>query len=453
MVVTAVGIMSLGLHAEAAEKVVLSLDQAVERALLISPEIEETRFDVEAARAKKTQADAARFPQLELLGITGPSPEARLADSTDVNSTGDSIFRPTIDGIFGRATLRLVQPIYTFGKISSFREAAAHGVRVSQAQVDEKAAQVILRTKELYYGLLLAEEIKGLLLGLQGQLRGALEKVERQLEAGSPGADQIDLFKLRSFLGQIQKGINESDKGINLSREALRAFLNLDPAAEVNIADKALRPLGRSPAEVEQYIREARELRPEFVQLKEGLRARRALVEAERASFFPDFFLAFFGDFAAASNRDTLNNPFIVDEFNHATAGVVAGVKWSFDFGITRGRVDEARAGYRRLLQTQVFADRGIPLQVKKAHEELLEAQKNIEATETAYRNARKWLVAAAANMDLGIGEVKDVADAVKAFAENRVENLRAMYNERLSFANLAFATGRDIQAYARQKP
>jgi outer membrane protein TolC len=53
--------------------------------------------------------------------------------------------------------------------------------------------------------------------------------------------------------------------------------------------------------------------------------------------------------------------------------------------------------------------------------------------------------VAAASNFDLGIGEGKDVADAVLAYAKLRAEYLQAVYNYNLALAKLDHAAGRDV--------
>jgi len=52
--------------------------------------------------------------------------------------------------------MTLTQPLYTFGKISNRREAAAHGVAVREAKLLQKRGEIVLRVKELYYGLVLA---------------------------------------------------------------------------------------------------------------------------------------------------------------------------------------------------------------------------------------------------------------------------------------------------------
>jgi outer membrane protein TolC len=148
---------------------------------------------------------------------------------------------------------------------------------------------------------------------------------------------------------------------------------------------------------------------------------------------------------AEATNRDYFTNPFVFDTINDDAVAPVLGLRWKYDLGITAGKVDEAAAELGQIQQKQAYAEQGIPFQVQQAHLELQQHKANIDATNKGFRNGRRWLVAAASNFDLGIGEGKDVADAVLAYAKLRAEYLQAVYNYNLALAKLDHAAGRDV--------
>ena len=143
----AIGVPQLAWAQTPAVKTVYTLKDLIQRALATSPEIRQFQRGAEVALAKKDQADAGRYAQIELTAVVGPSPRARgtVAASPDRKDT------PVITNVFERVEMTLVQPLYTFGKITGYREAAAEGVKVEKARVEEKASDVILRIKELYY--------------------------------------------------------------------------------------------------------------------------------------------------------------------------------------------------------------------------------------------------------------------------------------------------------------
>lgn len=445
----------------AAETVKISLKEAIRMALAVSPEVRERLQGVEAARGKLDQASSAYYPQAEIMGIIGPSQRAR-ADNDCVPTgvaglpagglsctgirTSDKKTSSPANGVFGLATINLVQPVYTFGKLSSFKEAATKGVAVEEGKVAEKKSDIIFRVKELYYGLLLAMESQALLSDMKDQLEKGQEKVQRSLESESPTADQVDLFKLRTFAGELTRGLHEAERGEEVAREALATYLNLPRDQRIELEPISLEPEVRPVPRVDAQVTDALRLRPELSQARAGVDATRALVEAERSNYFPQFFVALVGAWSGATNRSFIENPFVNDTFSQRGAGLIGGFKLNVDFGITGGKVRTAQAEHMKIVETKNYAELFIPLQVRKVRAELEEARKSIEATRDGYLNARKWLVAAVANFDLGIGEAKDVADAIGGFTSLRVQNFKMIYNYNLALANLDRATGRDLE-------
>lgn len=419
----------------------ISLEEALQASVQYSPQIKEEQFGVLKRQSQRRQADAARFAQLEITIVGGPSPRARGNQISSPDSKGDA----DITGVFGRATFSIIQPLYTFGKIESFRQAAAHGVAASHAQVQQKATEVAMLVYEAYYGYQLATALENLALEISDQLTGTVEKVRHQLDAGAPGVDEIDLFKLQTFQGELAKQLNDIRQGKALALTGLRTLMGLPTNAPIELTETDLKPAEGEIAPLEHYLTDAHRLRPEFTQAREGVKAYEALVQAAKADYYPVFFFGVFGSIAEATNRDYFTNPFVFDTINDDAVAPVLGLRWKYDLGITAGKVDEAAAELGQIQQKQAYAEQGIPFQVQQAHLELQQHKANIDATNQGFRNGRRWLVAAASNFDLGIGEGKDVADAVLAYAKLRAAYLQAVYNYNLAVVKLDHAAGRDV--------
>jgi outer membrane protein TolC len=420
---------------------VLSLDEALALAIQHSPQIKEEQFGVLVRQSQRAQANAARFAQFEITIVGGPSPRARGNQVTSPDSKLD----PDITGVFGQAVFSIVQPLYMFGKISSLRKAAAHGIAVSQAQVHQKATEIAMFVYQAYYGYLLAVALENLALEIDDQLANTLDKTRKLLKAEAPGVDNIDLYKLQTFRGELEKRLNDIRQGKALALTGLRTLLGLEPDLPITLADTSLKPVVREVSPLTQYVSDARHLRPEFAQAREGVKAFEALVQAAKADYYPVFFLGVFGSLAEATNRETFNNPFVFDPLHDDVVAPVLGLRWKYNLGITAGKVDEAAAELGKIQQKQAFAEQGIPFQVRQAHLELQQHKANIDATRQGFRNARKWLVAAQSNFDLGIGEGKDVADAAVAYAKLRASYFQAIYYYNLALAKLDHAAGRDV--------
>jgi outer membrane protein TolC len=417
---------------------VVNLDEAIRLALQNNAEIKESKEGISGALGKKRQADAARFAQADLLTFLGPSPQAR---GNQVVSP-DDVDRPTLNGVFTRAIVNITQPIFTFGEISGLREAASSGVRVEEARVQEKSSKVIVAVKQFYYGVILARELRTLAQEVMDQLDGAKQRIKELLDGGAVSVDEVALWKLEAFQGTVETGLHEAEKAVELALGALKFTLGFGPNEDLDVADRRLIIEQKSLESLPFYQERSFELRPEFTQIQEGLKALRALVRVEKSRYYPKFFVAALADAAEAGNRTDINNPFINDELNHETLGVAVGFKWAFNFGITTGKVQVARAEVAKLEHKKSFAEGGIPLEVKKAYEEVIEADKNFEVTETSYRSARKWLVASVANFDLGIGDPEEIFEALEQYAKMRVRNFQSMFEHNLAVAKLEHASG-----------
>jgi outer membrane protein TolC len=298
---------------------------------------------------------------------------------------------------------------------------------------------------EAYYGYLLAVSLENLGLEIGDQLSSSLDKIRRQLEAGAPGVDNIDALKLQTFQGELEKQLNDIREGKELALTGLRTLLYLDPAEPIELVDKTLEPQVRETGPLEQYLTDAHQLRPEFTQAREGVKAYEKLVDATKADYYPVLFFGVIGTLAEASNRDRIKNPFVYDALNDSAIAPVLGAQWNLNLGITAGKVKEAEAELGKIQQKQARAEQGIPFQVRQAYLEVQQHQANIEATRKGFRSGRQWLVTAVSNFDLGVGPGKDLADAALAYAKLRAGYFQAVYNYNLGLVKLDHVAGRDV--------
>lgn len=428
-------------NTEPAPVKVLSLDEAVEMAVKNSPEIKAEQFALLIRQSQRAQADAARFAQMDVTIVGGLSPRAR----GDQMNSPDSKNSIAVTGAFGLATFNIIQPLYAFGKINNLRAAATHGMAVEEARVHQKATEVAMLVHEAYYGYLLAVSLEKLALEIGAQLGGTLKKVQRQLDAEVPGVDNVDLLKLQTFQGQVEKQLNDIRQGKALALAALRTLTGLAPSSPIELADARLQPLERQAPPLDEAISDAHRLRPEFVQAREGVKAFERLLAAAEADYYPLVFVGLYGNLAEATNRSRLSNPFLYDPLMDDVLSPVVGMRWHFDLGITAAKVDEVAAELGQVQQQSAFAEQGIPFQVEQAYLELEQHRANITATRKAFRSGRQWLVAAVANFDLGVGEGKDVAEAAVAYALLHAAYFQAVHDFNLSHARLDHRAGRNV--------
>ncbi len=425
------------------DRLTLGLPELIERVLSESPELGEVASDISSARSDLEQVKAAYYPQMESTALFGPVEDAREPEVRNGHITDPS---PALGlssiGVFGRLELTLTQPLYTFGKLSYRKEAAGRGVRAKESRVEDKKGQIVLRVKELYYALILARA--GMELAREGgdYFDEAGRRIQRLLQVQLPNVRESDLHRVDAYRADTLRFRAEAEKGVKVAYFALKSMIRLPSDLDFDPADKSLPVRSEGLAGLEHYLQKAAAGRPEFKQLAEALAAQELQVKAATSDRYPSFFAALHGSVAGAPGRESLYNRYIRDEFNHAYAGVAAGMRWNFDFGIGRAKVDKMRAEYEKLLHTKASAEMNIPIQVAKTYEEHLEWQAAMESYRKAASAARRWILTAQADFDMGVGSAYDMLNAIDRYGQNQGKYLEALFRYNLSMAELEYAAG-----------
>ena len=419
---------------------VLQLDECIRTALQSAPEIGETQADLALTGSKLEEARSYGYPQIGVTALFGPAPGAKKEDLSPINTNKSFSIKDLT--WFASTDLLITQPLWTFGKISENMKAASHGMEVDKAKKQQKGNEVALEVKKYYYSVLLAREVQNVIAELQLYMQQGKQKIQHLIDNESDSGDPMDLFKIDAYSGEINKYMEEALKGEKLATAALKARLSLGDNVDINVPEERLELENEALPSMNGAIDRARLQRPEFKQLAEGMEARTALVEAAKANYYPDIFLAGMVSWAYADGRDRIKNPYISDPFQHGYGGVALGAKWKLDFGITAAKVAAEQAQLNRLASTKQYADSYIPLQTQKAWLEMQEAQKNVAITKDAFQSAKKWGAAALANFDFGIGNPRDVFDAVGVYGKMKAAHYQAIFDYKMAKANLDYAMG-----------
>jgi outer membrane protein len=427
--------------------VTLTLMQALQEALRRSPEIHGSEAEVEAIRGKQLQALGIGRPQASFTVGLVPSPQAR---GNQVSSP-DKQYSPDINGVAVLGGVQIIQPIFTWGLIDNARAAAEHGLNATKAGVDVKSTEVSLRVKQAYWGIVTARMLRAFIDEMRTQVDDALKRTERLVDGGY--ATEVDLYRFRIGYAELDRASALVEKTLAIARSALAAWTGRPEGTMVEAADKTLPTKMEDLARVEAFVQEGLAKRPEFVQLAEGIKAKQNLVLVEKKKRYPLFFVGIAGTAAYATNRDRLDNPYVIDPLYHWGIGPVLGFKYDLDFGIAAGKIKEAEAEVQKLEALQQYALDGVPLQVRDAYGTVLEAKQNVATFDAAFQNASKMLVAANLNSDIGVGEPRDLADAVVAYAKAKGDYLQALYAYVYGLEQLRHAAGLDVEEVRLLEP
>ncbi len=426
----------------AQEPTELTFSQLVSLALQFSPQVKTSLSEVAIAEAQRAEAHGYKFPQFDMMAVGGPAPQVRKPEIR-----GDGLFFPDtkhdLHGltVFGRLQFALVQPLYSFGKIAHREKAAEKYVQVKRAEVDSKKGEVILQVAQAYYGLILAQQGKEAVREARSYLADARERVTRLLALKSPSVKDTDPYRLALYEGSVEKFAAEAEEGAKVAYRALKALINYGPGQEFRVAQDLPEPAA-VPHKLDYYIQQALELRPEFTMLKEGKAARELLVKGAKADFYPDLFMALVGVLAGSPGRYSSPDPIHEDLTNWVAAGPMVGVKWHFDFGITKAKLKQAQGELEKLQHQERTALMGIPVEVAQAYGKVQEHYRAAQGLGKAYVNARRWLITAFSNFDMGLGQMEEIFKAFERYGVARGDYLMALYEYNLAKIKLEKATG-----------
>jgi outer membrane protein len=413
-----------------------------------------------AVQAQVLEAKRSYYPTGELNSLLAQAPEIRCFDANGQRSeqncqntgseaigTGPSGFLTAIKpaGVFTRTELKLIQPVYTFGKISAGVAAAEMGLKASQDRQTGLLADLELGIRKAFWGAKLAREILATLREGSGYLDQAQKKIEEELADGSGDASVTDRLRLRTMRAEIDARILEAKRGEDLALSGLRALIGPDAPAELEVDDAALDALPVSSRSLQQYEDAAIRSRPEVQALEHLVAAKRALADLEKRRLYPDLVLIGTAAYAYASSVDTPRNAFYNNPFHTMGAGIAAGFRMPLDLGVKSARATKLRAEAEESEQRRREALAGISFEVEKALTELNEAEERMKVVRKGEKAGKQWIAAIAQNLAVGLAEAKDFSDALLAFFQARVRCAQSVFDYNVAAAALTRATGIDV--------
>jgi len=431
----------------------VNLQQAVQMSLAADPRIKEREQVVEAARGLLQEVQGNAGWRISANAFIGLAPKAEggffqnqggdnntcNTPPCTLNSSGDD-WNGVSD--WTHLDFALIKPLYTFGKIERYGEAAQGNVDLRRGELKQTQGDIVYDTKRAYFGHLTARDIRVFLEDMQGRLNHTIASVERNLKEETGESRQSELYALQTARGLLAKYVHQSRAVEKISLDGLKVLTGVGLKADLQVADARIEPVDFPQIDLADLQARALQGRPEMEQLEAGLRARRAMVAAKKADRMPDVYAGVIGQFNYASRREQLDNPYLSDPFNGGGLTPVVGVKWDSVFGVASARVNQAQAELEALNHKKAFAVAGIPFEVSEAYA-------NTQANHDAQRDlaegaasARRWMVATLADHSAGIESADKVADAIKNYVLVQTDYLRTVNDYNMNVAQLARLTG-----------
>ncbi len=439
--------------AGAAQAKAYKLDELLDMARKGNPGLAANAQVTAGVEAQALEAHRSYYPTGDLLSTVAPVPriqcnaKARLIRCANTNFS----FQPSqtfaaitdLRGVFTRTEIKLVQPIYTFGKLSAGINAADLGVEASRSKESGQVADVELNVRKAYWGAKLARELLSMLDEGLEYLNDAQKKIDEELAEGSGNASVADRLRLRTMRADIEARSLEAQRGADLAKAGLRALIGPGAPADLDVDDAPLEELDVPTRELASYNDLAHSYRPEVKALDQMVAAKRALADLEWRRQYPDLVLMGTATYAYASSIDHPTNAFANNPFNTSGVGVAAALRMPLDLFVKNAHAHRLRAEAREAELRRNEALGGIGFEVEKAYTEMKEADQRLKTVQKGEKAARQWIAAIMQNISVGLAETKDFSDALLAFFQAHTRCLQALYDCNIAVASLTRVAGR----------
>jgi outer membrane protein TolC len=415
----------------AADPPKLTLEQVIEKAIA-SPRVQMAQSDTDAAAARVREADAARYPRLKGTAFGTISPEINCLDVA-CNETNPENFAWRFEGVFAGGQLDLLQPLYTFGKISHARSAAREGLAAQKALANEAAGDVAVDAARAYWGLKLARELGYMLDDGIDTITEAQKKFDERKDITIQDRQRVNVLLAEARAQRADAAQAEAH-----ALAGLRALTNM-PDADIDDSELAAieRPL-QSSAEVAEAARQ----RPQSLAAASGARAAAQLAELSAAYYYPDFALVGSALIARAQGVDDPPSVFANDPYNRSGVGLVLGLQWQIEPWTVKARTDRARAEAHKMKAQSVLASLGATYDAEVAVSEARTAKSKVDATTDGEKAARAWLASVLQAEAVGTAEARDLADAYIAWFTMKARWSQAVFQWNVAIVRVGRATG-----------
>jgi outer membrane protein TolC len=426
----------------------MTLKDLIDEALANNLRIRIDEARIGEARALLSLAAAQAYPRFDAnLLAGGPLPERKTRVVNDVNTLTQASYlgQPFNWGELGFTVhfdVNGVQPIYTFGKISSAKEAAGFAVKAATEKRVVTQAEVVMDVHRAFWAVQLTRSYVSSLRDGEKTLQKVLKKIEELLDAESPQVTENDRLRLVYAAATVRVRAKEAESASIIALGALKLLVGREQTVPMEVVTVDLDELPGKIPDLDQYVRVAREDRPEILALRAVVNASDKFALFRKNRLWPDIYLGGILSYAYTSNATDQTNPFIYDPYNYFTLGVGVGLRYELDVFNKVAELEQAEAATATHVQEEATVEQAVDFEVRKLHQDLTSGYERIPLLERANRAARGWLTASTLAYDIGTGDARELIDSFLAWAASEAELQKTRYDMHLAHADLSRAAG-----------
>jgi len=458
----AVGLAALVAVADsgAAERLELTLDEAIELALEQNRMLKAAEARQMGAEARKGQARAMLLPSVSAGGSYTKLDERPYMDASGFGSIFDPLMEPfeylveqgyldpsTLEGLEGSDEggkiymgdddvysfgVTVQQTLFAGGAVWNGYRAAEYASEAASHLAERECDETVYRATDAYLNLLRARSGLDVMEDAVEQMEAHLADLTAMYEEGM--LLESDILRSRVQMSSARLQRNDAEHALRLTEAALAYELGVSLDTEIAPID-GLDPVGLPELGLREWTARGLDARPDLLAAEAGVSAAARGVAAARGEYFPS--LVVMGNY----NWDRPNRAYEPEFYEHWSVTVALQMN-VFDWGGRGNRIKEAKSSRLEAEERAAMAADGVRLDIRSrylAHDSALFA---VEIAHDGAEQARESLRVVREAFRSGAATNADVLDAQTALTTAEMELVNAQAQLRLAEAGLMLATG-----------
>lgn len=413
----------------------LSLDRAIELALINNEDIHIAASSLDKARGQKKEAYASALPHIDFYAgytrnILRPvlffsDPDAGETIQIEIGEENDYSMNVSMS-----------QVLFAFGRVGGAIKAAQYFVESAEQSVEATRRGTKLSVQAAYYQAVLAEEALNISrLSLQ-QAQKHFEETRKKMRMQV--ASRFDSIRAEVQVKNREPEVLQAENAVKIALMNLKRIVGIERNIPVVLTDEL--HYEAASYSIEQAIEEAYQTRPDIAALQLQVMMTEKIHHVMKRNNFP--YLSLFGNYSLQGQQSGQLFP----DRNRFASSLGAGVSLTFplfDGFANRGRVAQAQADVSAARYTLKKAKKNVALQIQELFDLLRAEDENLKSQAATVAMAEEAYRLALVRFTNGLSTSLELEDTELALTSARLNQLQAIYRYVITKERLENAIGR----------
>ena len=329
----------------------------------------------------------------------------------------------------------VVQPLFREQNWATYQQADLQ-VAISEAQFKLAEQDVILRSAQTYFDVLIAQDTVQLTNAQKTAISQQLEQAKRNFEVGT--ATITDTHEAQARYDLVVAQEIAAANNLEIKKRTLQQLVNAD-VKELNTLGQGFKLESPNPADAQKWVADAQQGNYQIVMAQ----AAEALAEQEvaknRGGHLPTLD-------AVGSYSNSTGCSFSCGDTKSTSVGLQLNMPL-FAGGATQSKWREAEANHDKAKQDLENARRNVELQTRQAYLGVVSGIAQVQALQQALKSSESLLQASKLGQEVGVRTSLDVLNAQQQMYSTRRDLYQAEYNYLISHLRLKAAVGNLAEA------